>query len=203
MKLDGGASRPARYRAALVFAATLLLAGCGSDASWHLRDISGLMPDLQFTLTGSDGRHLDATRFRGKITLLYFGYTHCPDVCPTTLTKLAKAVASLGAQADRVRILFVSVDPERDTPAKLAAYSRYFGPQIVGLTGDNKELRALTKRYRVTYGLGKPDAEGNYEVTHSSAVFIFDAKGEVRLLATHQDKGDAIATDLQRLIGAG
>ena len=196
------AHRAGRYWSALAFAAVLLLSGCEQDTPWKLRDISGLMPDLQFTLVDSNGKQVDANRFRGKVVLLYFGYTHCPDVCPTTLAKLAKAVATLGADADRVRVLFVSVDPRRDVPARLGDYARYFGPQVVGVSGREKDLRALTKRYRVTYGLDKPDPEGNYEVAHSSAVFIFDAKGKVRLLATSQDSGDAIAADLQRMVAA-
>jgi len=195
--------RSGRYRCALLLATALLLGACGSDTTWRLHDLSGLMPRLRFALTDGDGQTVRAGKFRGKVTLLYFGYTHCPDVCPTTLAKLAKAVATLGAGADRVRVLFVSVDPQRDRPATLRSYTGYFGPRFVGLTGGDKELRALTKRYRVTYGLGKPNADGDYEVTHSSAVFIFDAEGQVRLLATHQDTGDAIAADLQRLIAEG
>ncbi len=182
-----------------VLALAVLCAGCGSREAWQLHDIAGLMPDLEFTLSTADGQPTDAGQFRGKVVLLYFGFTNCPDVCPVTLARLGKAVAALDADADRARILFVSVDPARDRP-KLAEYAGYFGPQVIGLTGSEAELRALTKRYRVTFSLGEPDADGNYEVSHSSGVFIFDAAGKVRLLATDEHPAEALTADLRRLI---
>ncbi len=179
-----------------------LLAACGHEAvPWGLRDISGLMPTLDFTLTeADDGAVVHAKDFRGHVVLLYFGYTHCPDVCPTTLSRLSHAVAALGTLAQQVRILFVSVDPARDTAAQLKAYAAAFGPQVVGLHGTQAELKALTKRYRVSYGYGKPDAHGNYEVSHSSAVYVFDRQGEIRLLAGATDKASVITGDLRRLL---
>jgi protein SCO1/2 len=179
-----------------------LLAACGqSTPPWGLRDISGLMPSLEFTLTAaSDGATVHGDDFRGQVVLLYFGYTHCPDVCPTTLSQLSRAVAALGTSAAQVRILFVSVDPARDTLAQLKTYAAAFGPEVVGLRGSDSELKALTKRYRVSYGYGKPDAQGNYEVSHSSAVYVFDRKGEVRLLAGPTDSAPLITGDLQRLL---
>lgn len=179
-----------------------LLAGCGHSAShWGLRDITGLMPPLDFSLTeASDGASVHGKNFRGHVVLLYFGYTHCPDVCPTTLSRLGRAVAALGPQAEQVRVLFVSVDPARDTLAQLKTYAAAFGPQIVGLRGSQDEIKALTKRYRVSYGYGKPDARGGYEVSHSSAVYVFDRKGEVRLLADSTAEAAVITGDLRRLL---
>jgi protein SCO1 len=181
----------------------LCLGGCGrSTASkpWHLLNITGHMPPLQFTLTRDDGQTVTQKDYLGKPVILYFGYTHCPDVCPTTLADLATALRELGATADPVRVLFVSVDPARDTPAVLKSYVNAFGPWFVGLTGDQDELTALTKRYRVAYRLGKPDPTGNYVVYHSSAVFIFDRQGNARLLTSLSDKPDVIATDLKRML---
>lgn len=183
--------------------AILLLAGCGNSASqngWGLFDITGHMPALQFTLKRDDGRQVNQSAYKGKLVLLYFGYTHCPDVCPTTLADLGVAIRALGAQADRVRVLFVSVDPARDTPAVLKSYAHAFGEQVVGLTGSQAQLQALTRRYRVAYRLGKPDAQGNYDVYHSSAVFVFDKHGNARLLANEADKPAVIAADLKRLL---
>jgi len=179
-----------------------LLAACGqSGPPWGLRDITGLMPPLDFTLTeASDGATVHGKDFRGHVVLLYFGYTHCPDVCPTTLSRLGRAVAALGAQAEQVRVLFVSVDPARDTLAQLKTYAAAFGPQIVGLRGSQDEIKALTKRYRVSYGYGKPDARGGYEVSHSSAVYVFDREGEVRLLADSTAEVAVITGDLRRLL---
>jgi len=179
-----------------------LLAACGqSGPPWGLRDITGLMPPLDFTLTeASDGATVHGKDFRGHVVLLYFGYTHCPDVCPTTLSRLGRAVAALGAQAEQVRVLFVTVDPTRDTLAQLKTYAAAFGPQIVGLRGSQDEIKALTKRYRVSYGYGKPDAHGDYEVSHSSAVYVFDREGEVRLLADSTAEAAVITGDLKRLL---
>lgn len=194
----GGLCRDAaRLCQALLLAA--MAAGCSDPRPWQLHDISGLMPNLALELRGDGGRRVDAARFRGKLTLLYFGYTHCPDVCPTTLANLAGALRQLGPEADDIRVLFVSVDPQRDNPEFLRRYVQAFGPWFVGLTGSDKELRALSKRYRVTYNLGKPDAQGDYAVTHSNAVFVFDRQGRVRLLATEVFRRPALVSDLRRL----
>ncbi len=179
----------------------MLAAGCArSPSPWGLHDISGLMPPLVFTLHDGSGHIRHAYDFRGEVVLLYFGYTHCPDICPTTLASLVSATRRLGAAADRTRILFVSVDPARDSPAVLQRYQQAFGPRVTALSGTPAQLRELTRRYRVSYGLGKPDADGRYEVSHSSAVFIFDRDGAARLLATGTDGAGKIATDLKRLL---
>lgn len=167
---------------------------------WDLTYIGGVMPPLQFTLVGDDGKAMTAADFAGKVVLLYFGYTHCPDVCPTTLADLAQALRLLGAEANRVSVLFVSVDPKRDTPAVLKSYAAGFAPQVVGLSGSQEQLEALTKRYRVAYSLGNADAYGNYVVYHSSSVFVFDPRGRVRLLAGDSDLPCAIAHDLEQLL---
>ncbi|MGW8248161.1 MAG: SCO family protein [Acidiferrobacterales bacterium] len=177
-----------------------LVSGCTQNPKWKLIDLTGIMPPLEFTLHNDQDQPVTADKYKGKIVMLYFGYTHCPDVCPTTLVRIANALKELGSEADQVQPLFVSVDPARDTPKILREYPRAFSPRIAGLSGDEKSLRKLTKRYRVTYGLGKPDANGNYEVTHSSAIFIFDKKGETRLMARSDDSADAIAHDLKELI---
>lgn len=186
-----------------LFAVVLTLCACGQSQSakpWGLTNITGHMPDLEFTLTDDTGREVTQKAYLGKLTLLYFGYTHCPDVCPTTLAELRSAILKLGPEADQVRVLFVSVDPARDTPPVLKSYVNAFGPWFVGLTGSQAELQALTKRYRVAYRLGKRDAQGDYTVYHSSAVFIFDKQGKVRLLAGSNANAAVIATDLKRLL---
>lgn len=189
-------------RRAMVLVMSLMLLGACSESSqpWALRDVSGLLPPLEFTLHGGDGQLHTAADFAGEVTLLYFGYTHCPDICPATLAQLAGVLRKLDGAEQKVRILFISVDPARDTPAALQAYASAFGSRVVGLSGTDKQLRQMTKRYRVSYGLGKPDAAGRYEVSHSSAVFIFDTRGEARLLATQDDGPDSLATDLRRLL---
>ncbi len=183
---------------------SLLLNGCGRDsAHWHGRNIQGVMPDLTFTLA-ADKRHMaTAGDYSGKAVLLYFGFTHCEDVCPTTLMTLSHAVSALGPDANKVRIVFVSVDPQRDTPAVLQRYATHFSPQVDALSGTDEQLEVLTRRYRVAYSYGDPDTEGNYEVYHSSAIFVFDAHGKVRLLFEQQQLNvPAVTDDLQRLMNS-
>jgi protein SCO1 len=190
--------------AAAALTALGTLAGCApSQPPFGLQNVTGLLPPLRFDLTNQDGRPVSAEDFRGKVVLLYFGYTNCPDVCPMTLALLDRAVASLGSGAPQVRVLFVSVDPARDTVAALKRYVSAFGPEVVGLRGDDDALGALMRRYRVTYHREPPDARGYYAVDHSSAVFIFDREGDARLLAEESSKPQVIAADLRRLLTPG
>ena len=179
----------------------LLLSGCHSGPPWQTKNITGLMPPLAFDLTEANRDiEVHAGDYRGHILLVYFGYTHCPDVCPLTLSRMKSVLAGLGNEAQQVRVLFVSVDPQRDKLPELKRYAEFFGPEVVGLRGSQEALRAFTKRYRVTYGYDKPDAQGHYNVSHSSAIYIFDRKGQARLLVRPQDSIAAISGDLQRLL---
>jgi len=181
--------------------AAVVLAGCSRGKPWHLKEISGLLPALKFEMTADDGSIVTADDYKGKVVMLYFGYTHCPDVCPTTLAKLALVLSQLGSKADRVRVLFVTVDPSRDTLPVLKEYVHAFDSHFVGLRGTDGQLEALAKRYRVSYEIGPKDPQGNYEVTHSSAIFIFGQDGKARLLATSTSSVPDIAADLKRLVG--
>ncbi|HET7586459.1 MAG TPA: SCO family protein [Gammaproteobacteria bacterium] len=182
---------------------TLLLAACGGGTQqWKTTNITGVMPDLKFTLTDENGKTVHADAWRGKVKLMYFGYAHCPDICPLTLATVGRAISQLGDQSDAVRVLFVSVDPKRDPPPVLKEYTQAFGPEFVGLTGTQDQLKALSKRYRVSYSYGEPDANGEYAVNHSSAVFVFDKNGDVRLLMNREDGADAMAHDLRQLVNA-
>lgn len=179
----------------------LLVGGCGGQAGWQTRDVRGLVEALRFHGEAEPGDHpVDAADYRGDVVLMYFGYTHCPDVCPLTLAKLAAALTSLGDAARQVRVLFVSVDPRRDTAPVLARYVAAFGPQFVGLRVDADELQRLARRYRIAYSYATADADGNYDVSHSSAVFIFDGQGRARLLGTQNNSPAQFAADLQRLL---
>jgi protein SCO1/2 len=175
----------------------LLAAACGRDKP-GATDIAGAMPALDFTLTrANDGKTVGAGDYRGKVALLYFGYTHCPDVCPTTLANLSEMLAKLGKRAGEVRVLFVTVDPNRDTPAIMKGYVQSFAPQIDGLRGTPDQLAALARRYRVAYSVtpGPP-----YEVMHSNAVFFFDKSGRARLVATQTKDIGGVTANVEKLL---
>ena len=135
--------------------------------------------------------------------LLFFGYASCPDICPTTMAQLTAVLQNLGDKARDVRIVFVSVDPHRDTPDILQAYVDAFNKNAMGVTGDEKQIADLARRYRVAYQIEKPkpgdDAE-IYDVTHSRGVYIFDNKGRARLLASETDSIEALTRDIRQLI---
>jgi len=191
-------------RRALAVLALLVLAACApSGAPWHQTDITGAMPQLEFEMTrANDGKAVTAADYRGKIVLLYFGYTHCPDVCPATLANLSDVLAKLGKRADDVRVLFVTVDPYRDTPLVLTQYVRAFAPEIDGLRGSADALLALARRYRIAYRVTPASVGHPYTVMHSGAVFTFDRNGRARLVTTTSDDTQAIAGDLERLLDA-
>ncbi|RDS86747.1 SCO family protein [Dyella psychrodurans] len=188
-----------------ILLASLSMSACHQDQPppWQLSDISGHMPDLSFQLTDDQGKTVTAADYRGKVTLLYFGYTHCPDVCPLTLAHLHVVMQQLGKLSDGVRILFVSVDPTRDTPAVLHGYVSAFDPHAVGLTGSPSDVEALTKRYRAAFTREPGKADGSYDVSHSSGIYIFDGNGKARLLATPADTQDKLVHDLHLLLSPG
>lgn len=192
-------------RLLLITTMAILLAACSDSGQWHGKDISGLMPELAFELTNDQGEAVTAEAYQGQIRLLFFGFTSCPDVCPATLAKLNKAVRAMPEPLQsEVTPLFVSVDPGRDTPEKIASYVEFFGDRTEGLTGDEAALRRLAKRYRTTFGYDEPDERGNYAVSHSSAVYVFDRQGEARLLFQSGVPAEQITEDLTQLArGAG
>jgi protein SCO1/2 len=180
-------------RIAFLILAMLALLGC-SKPSWHMTDISGAMPKLDFRMTAV-GKPVTAQDYRGKVVALYFGYTHCPDVCPATMANLTDMLAKVGSPD--VRILFVTVDPERDTDAVMADYAKAFTPQAVGLRGTQNQLAALARTYRVAYDVKKGPP---YEVTHSNAVFFFDKDGRARLVTTDTNDAASMAEDVKQLL---
>jgi protein SCO1/2 len=200
--------KPRRFQGVAVLwllAISLLLAGCqrSEPLPFKLTDISGHMPALDFKLTDDQGKAVSGADYRGKVVLLYFGYTHCPDVCPLTLAQLHVVMQRLGTLADGARILFVSVDPTRDTPTVLHAYVHAFDPRAVGLTGDPRVIEALVKRYRSAFTREPASSDGNYEVSHSSAIYIFDRGGNARVLSTPTDTQDDLVHDLHLLLSTG
>lgn len=196
---------PVKAAFAALTLAAVTLSACSSQATWHETDITGSLPSLDFAMTNADtGDPATGADFAGKVVLLYFGYTFCPDVCPLTLANLSRVLAQMGDKADDVEVLFVTVDPNRDTLPVLMDYTAAFGPQFVGLRGTDDQLAALAQRYRVSYSVTLATDTDPYEVTHGSAVYVFDQDGNIRLLMTSMstnDPGiDEAAADLEQLV---
>ena len=182
----------------------LFVVGCSEKSpEWSLYDVTGHLPELAFTLQGAGGKTLTQDDLKGKTVLVFFGYASCPDICPTTMAQLTQVIEDLGKQASDVRIVFISVDPHRDTPDMLQAYVDAFNKNAIGLTGNEEQIAALAKRYRVAFQIEKPkpgDDPNTYDVTHSRGVFIFDNTGRARLLASDTEQTVALTKDLRRLL---
>jgi protein SCO1/2 len=195
-----------RLRRFLSILTLLVLAACSEpEQKWSLYDVSGHLPDLEFSLKGAGNQTVTQASLKNKTSLIFFGYASCPDICPTTMAQLTEVMAKLGDEAKDVRIVFISVDPHRDTPDILQSYVDAFNKNAIGLTGNEKEISALAKRYRIAYQIEKPkpgDSTEIYDVTHSRGVFIFDRFGKARLLASDTEAIDLVTTDLRRLIQA-
>lgn len=179
------------------------LAACGhKPLKWDMDYVGAQMSPFEFSAMESSGGHtVSADHYLGKVLMVYFGYTHCPDVCPLTMSHMARAVQLLGPEAKDVHILFVTVDPKRDTPQVLKAYTAAFSPQASGLTGTPQQIKALATRYHVAYSYGKPDQYGNYTVTHSAAIYVFNQKEQGVLIGTEVTPPAKIAHDLKQIIG--
>ncbi len=140
--------------------------------------------------------------FKGKLIVVFFGYTHCPDVCPTTMAELAQVKKSLGADGDKVQGIFVTVDPERDTPEILKAYMSSFDPSFVALRGTPEQLAALAKEFKIFFAKVPAKSEGSYTVDHTAGSYVFDTTGRIRLFVRYDAAGggQALASDLKALL---
>jgi protein SCO1/2 len=172
----------------------LALVACSDAPGWHMTNITGGMPKLKFHMT-SGGKPVTAEDFRGKVVALYFGFTHCPDICPGTLANVTDALAKVNSPD--TRILFVTVDPDRDTDQVMSDYAAAFTPQMVGLRGSRNELANLARTYRIAHSVDKGPP---YEVNHSNAVYFFDREGRTRLVTTDTSNTAAVAEDIKRLL---
>jgi protein SCO1/2 len=191
------------YKGLLAVLASLWLVGC-VDTNWRTAETHEIMPPLDFSLVDENGQAVEAEDYAGKATLVYFGYTFCPDVCPITLARLAGTLNRLDDDVrDDIQVLFITVDPARDTPEVVKRYTAAFGDEFIGITGERAEIDALTNRMRVTYEYEAPNKRGDYIVTHTSAVFAFDREGEARfLIRDSHPVADAVA-DINRLVTEG
>ncbi|MFD1710045.1 SCO family protein [Ottowia sp. GY511] len=187
---------------AVVAGASGLLAACDpSKPQFYAIDITGADYAKDFQLTDFDGKPRTLADFKGKVVVLFFGFTQCPDVCPTTMTELAQVKQSLGADGDKVQGLFVSIDPERDTPAVLKEYMRNFDPTFLGLyAGSPEKLAALAKDFKVYYKKVDGKTPTSYTMDHTAASFIYDPQGRLRLYARYGMGAQPLANDIKLLI---
>ena len=183
----------------IVLLASLLLTCCKTPV-WHATDISGALPDLEFSLVGTDGQTVKSSHFLGKPVLVFFGFTNCPHICPMTLTRLSVVVDKMGAQAEDIQVLLVTVDPDRDTPEVMREFTGSFGPWLTGLTGTEEALKALRESYGVYAAMESSPDKGEYNVMHTTAIFVFDAQGRARLLMSDISNRDFVVADLKRLL---
>jgi protein SCO1/2 len=192
------------YQAISLFVLALLLAACSkTDApqqKFSSVDITGAPWGKDFHLTDHHGQARSVADFKGKAVVLFFGYTNCPDMCPMTMYKLATAVKKLGKDAERVQVLFVTLDPKRDTPEVLKQYVPAFHPTFLGMIGDEQTIDQTTKEFKVFYKHQKPDASGFYTVDHMGPAFVFDPQGRLRLFISDQHSADMVAEDLRTLL---
>jgi protein SCO1/2 len=189
----------------LVFALLLGLAGCDQPKppTYRGSDITGADFGLHLALNDHNGRAVTLNTFRGKLVVLFFGYTHCPDVCPTTLTDLAEAFKLMPKGAsDKVQVLFVTVDPERDSPEVLKSYVPYFHPSFLGLHGTPEQVAQVAKDFRIVYSKHVEPGASEYLVDHSAGSYVLDGHGRMRLYLPFGHSPQDIAKDLSALLKA-
>ena len=182
----------------------LLLGGCdqlGKQAPvFKNTDLTGLDYAKDFALTDHTGKQRTLADFKGKLVVVFFGYTQCPDVCPTTLAEMATAMKELGPQADQVQVLFITVDPERDTQQLLAQYVPAFDKRFLGLRGDAAQTAAVAKEFKVFYAKVAGKEPGSYSMDHTAASYVFDRNGKVRLFVRYGQGAAPLVHDLKALL---
>jgi len=183
----------------------LVLAACAPSGKPQFKavDITGADYAKDFALPDADGRTRRIADFQGQVVVVFFGFTQCPDVCPTTLVELAAVRKALGADGQKVRGVFITVDPERDTPPVLKAYTENFGADFVALRGSADETRAVAKAFKVFYAKVPGKTDGSYSLDHTAGSYIFDAQGRIRLFTRYGSGAEALKHDLQLLLQGG
>jgi len=175
-----------------------LLAGCDGGPQFRSTDITGASYGRSLELSDHSGKPRRLEEFRGKAVVLTFGFTHCPDVCPTTLADIAQALKQLGPDAERVQVLMVSVDPERDTPEALGKYVSAFDPRFIGLRGDLDATRKAAQEFKIYFEKRKTGS--SYSVDHSAQSYVIDPQGRLRLLVRHDRIAQDLAADLRAIL---
>jgi len=194
----------ARVATVALWLLAALIAGCDSSPkpAFQLTDLTGAEFGRDFQLTDQHGKPRTLADFRGKVVAIFFGFAHCPEVCPTVLAELASVANELGKDADRLQVLLITVDPERDTPAVLSQYMSAFHPGFLGLYGDADATLRTAKEFRVFYQK-QPLPDGGYTVDHSAGTYIYDTAGRLRLFAGYGQGAAKMLHDIRLLLQAG
>jgi protein SCO1/2 len=184
----------------LVLTAAILVACDASAPRFNNVDITGANYARDFRLTDARGAERTLADFRGKVVVVFFGYTQCPDVCPTTLSDMAEVRKRLGADADKLQVIFVTLDPQRDTAEVLAQYVPAFDPTFIGLRGTGDETAAVAKEFKVFYQKVPGKTETSYTLDHTAGSYVFDREGKIRLFLRHAGSVEPIVADLKQLL---
>jgi protein SCO1 len=194
------------WAASLVLAAALAACGPAGKSGEKLQfkgtDITGAEYGRTLALTDQDGKSRTLADFKGKIVVVFFGYTQCPDVCPTTMAELAQVKKSLGKDGERVQGIFVTVDPERDTAPVLKSYMGSFDPSFVALRGTVEQTKDVAKEFKVFFAKVPGRTPDSYTMDHTAGSYVFDSNGKLRLFVRYGSGADALAADLKTLIAA-
>ena len=195
-----------------LIAGTVLIVGCDrqgeggqmllspATSKFKNTDVTGLEYGKDFALPDHNGKVRTLADFKGKAVVVFFGYTQCPDVCPTTLSEMANVMQQLGPLSDKVQVLFVSVDPDRDTPELLAKYVPAFDARFLGLVGDQSATEKIAKEFKVFYQKVPGKEPGSYTMDHTAGSYVFDPQGRLRLFVRHGQGGEPIMHDLKLLL---
>lgn len=181
--------------------ASLLLAACSPDPlEFHGSDITGTGLGADLAIPDTTGQLRTLADYKDKVTVVFFGFTQCPDVCPTALAELAQTMNLLGDDADQVQVILISVDPERDTPEILSAYVNAFHPGFVGLTGTPEQLRDAAQSFKAYYAKAPGPTSEQYTMDHTASFYVFDKKNDVRVLISGDASAENIASDIRQLL---
>ena len=197
-----------KQRRLLLLGAAALLAGCDNKPKASSKpvlsavDITGADYGSKLSLPDQNGKIRTMADFKGKFTVVFFGYTQCPDVCPTTMAELAQVKKSLGKDGDRVQGVFITIDPERDTPELLKAYLTAFDPSFIALRGTLEQTAAAAKDFKVYYAKVPSKSADTYTMDHTAGSYVFDDAGRLRLFTKYGSGAEALATDLKNLISS-
>jgi protein SCO1/2 len=190
------------FRCSVVAALAALLAACGpAKPSFKSLDVTGAAFGRELSLTDHTGKVRTLADFKGKVVVVFFGFTRCPDICPTTLSEMKLVKEKLGKDGDRLQVLFVTVDPERDTPELLAKYVPAFDPSFLGLYGDADATARTAKEFKVFYQKVPGSSRDNYSVDHTAASYLYDPAGRLRLFVKPGTGPDAVVHDVKLLLG--